>query len=92
MATNWSNLAAHLRKRSTEICADNNCNVDEGEHRCESYAYITANGALLDICMPDYFAGCSFPYAAISLPWHGNGDDLDSAVAMEIEEIEGEAR
>ena len=67
-------LAQYLRKRSKEICLDNECTEDE--HKCESYAYITKKGSLLDICYPDYFQGHSGSYAAIGLPWSGSQREL----------------
>jgi hypothetical protein len=63
-----------LAGRSKEICRDNAC-TDE-EHKCESYAYITADGHLLDICTSDYFQGSSKPHAAVSLPWDGTAEEL----------------
>ena len=77
-----STLASYLRQRSKEICADNRCTADE--HQCESYAYIAADGRLLDICMPDYFQGSSQPYATIPLPWTGRQDELDEEVAADL--------
>ena len=72
-------LAQYLKQRSKEICADNECTEDE--HNCGSYAYITKDGDLLDICIPDYFQGSSEPYAAIPLPWDGAQEELDDEVA-----------
>ena len=79
-------LAQYLRRRSREICADNQCMDDD--HKCESYAYITADYRLIDICIPDYFQGYAKPYAAISLPWTGNQHQLERVVD---EQLEGEA-
>jgi hypothetical protein len=67
-------LAQYLKQRSKEICKDNNCTEDN--HNCESYAYITNDGQLLDICYPDFFQGSSKPHAAISLPWNGTQKEL----------------
>lgn len=72
-------LSAYLTKRSAEICRDNDCT--EAEHHCESYAYIDADGGLLDICYPDFFQGCSRPYAAIPLPWSGTPEELAEEIA-----------
>ena len=71
-------LAQYLKERSKEICADNECTEDE--HNCGSYAYITKDGDLLDICIPDYFQGSGEPYAAIPLPWDGTQEELDDEV------------
>lgn len=69
-----ADLARHLRRRSKEICALNGCTEDE--HNCESYAYVRHDMKLLDICISDYFQGCSAPHAAISLPFDGSAEDL----------------
>ncbi len=79
-------LAAYLRKRSKEICADNGCTEDE--HKCESYAYVNSDGQLLDICCSDYFQGSSKPVAAISLPWDGTQAELDNEIAEQTFEEE----
>lgn len=63
-------LAQHLKERSKEICALNKC-TDE-QHNCEAYAYVRWDMQLLDICISDYFQGCSKPHAAIPLPWKGS--------------------
>ena len=84
-------LAAYLRNRSIEICLDNDCCVAGAGidvHYCDSYAYITAQGVLLDICQPDYFVGSSHPVAAISLPWEGSSVELVDEVNDQIEEGE----
>lgn len=81
----WNALAKHLAECSAKICRDNDCNEDR--HNCESYAYISADG-LLDLCGADYFQGSSKPYAAISLPWLGTGEELKKEVLEEIEESE----
>jgi hypothetical protein len=80
---NWNKLAKYLKKRSKEICRDNKCTEDN--HNCESYAYITEEGDLLDICTSDYFQGSSKPNAAISLPFNGSGQDLKRQVEIEID-------
>ena len=72
-------LAQYLTERSKEICADNECTEDE--HNCGSYAYITKDGDLLNICSPDYFQGFGEPYAAIPLPWNGTQEDLDDEIS-----------
>ena len=74
-------LSDYLAQRSKEICADNECTEDE--HNCGSYAYITKDGDLLDICIPDYFQGSSEPYAAIPLPWSGTQEELDDEVVQQ---------
>lgn len=79
------NLAQYLRSRSREICRDNGCKA--GNHNCESYAYITADYRLMDICAPDYFQGCSKPHAAIPLPWRGGMRDLKRAVDNDCSEM-----
>jgi hypothetical protein len=71
-------LAQYLKKRSVEICKDNNCTEDN--HNCESYAYINADKQLLDICGSDYFQGSSKPHAAIPLPWTGTQAELEREV------------
>ncbi len=78
-------LAERLHERSAEICADNGCTDDE--HKCESYAYIREDGELLDICASDYFVGCSRPYAAVSLPWNGDGFELREEVDGQCAEM-----
>jgi hypothetical protein len=75
-------LAAYLRKRSAEICSDSGCTEDT--HNCDSYAYITADYQLLDICMHEWFATAT--YAAISLPWTGSQSELEKAVDKDIRE------
>lgn len=74
-----ADLARHLRRRSKEICKLNGCTEDE--HKCESYAYVRHDLALLDVCGSDYFQGCSKPYAAICLPFDGGAEDLMTDVA-----------
>jgi hypothetical protein len=75
----WNKLSAYLRRRSREICKDNNCTRDG--HNCESYAYIRVDGTLIDICISDYFCGGYGPYAAIPMPWIGTGRELRDAVS-----------
>jgi ribosomal protein L37AE/L43A len=77
--TDWNELAQYLKERSAEICQLNGCTEDQ--HNCESYAYIDANGRLLDVCGSDYFQGSGEPYAGISLPFEGTGDELKEEVA-----------
>jgi hypothetical protein len=72
-------LAHYLAQQSKDICAMNDCTEDE--HHCESYAYITKDGNLLDICASDYFQGSSEPFAAIPLPWTGTQEELDNDIA-----------
>lgn len=74
----WTELSNHLKAKSKEICKTNRCK--RGEHNCESYAYIKPDGVLLDVCMSDYFQGCTLPVAAIPMPWSGCGRDLKKAV------------
>lgn len=71
-------LSDYLTKRSDEICQDNSC--EEDSHHCESYAYISRDGQLLDICAADYFQGSSNSYAAISLPWIGTQLELEEEI------------
>lgn len=73
-----NNLVAYLKEQSQIVCALNNCT--EYNHYCESYAYITEDMSLLDICRSDYFQGSSKPHAAIPLPWHGEAKDLQVEV------------
>jgi hypothetical protein len=80
------NLSQYLRRRSREICKDNGCK--KGEHNCESYAYITKDLKLMDICYPDFFQGCSQPHAAIALPWTGNMTELKQEVDEQCFEME----
>ena len=72
-------LATYLTQQSKEICTMNKCTEDE--HHCESYAYISKSGRLLDICGSDYFQGSSKPYAAIPLPWSGTQEELEDEIA-----------
>ena len=84
-------LAQYLKRRSKEICRDNNCKKslrERDEHRCESYAYINKKGELLDICASDYFQGSSEPVAAIALPWSGSQRELMREVREDIGEQE----
>jgi len=67
-------LSAELKRQSKDICAMNHCTSEE--HYCESYAYISKDGWILDICYPDYFQGTSKSHAAICLPWSGTGKEL----------------
>ncbi len=83
---NMATLSQYLRRRSKEICADNNCREDS--HHCESYAYINQQCQLMDICACDYFQGCSKPHAAIPLPWTGNQKELEAEVADQCAEME----
>ena len=76
---NWDSLAQQLQASSAEVCGLNNCTEDQ--HNCESYAYITADGQLLDICGSDFFQGSSDPVAAVPLPWQGSGQELQDEVA-----------
>ena len=86
----WNEIVEYLKNRSVEICKDNGCDLENDNHNCESYAYITANGQLLDVSGADYFAGTSDPYAAISLPFTGTGDDLKNEVEEQTFEEESE--
>lgn len=79
-------LAKYLKKRSKEICRDNECT--EEDHNCESYAYINKRGDLLDICSPDFFQGSSEPHAAIALPWTGSQKELMEQVREDCFEME----
>lgn len=79
-------LAYQLAQRSQEICQDNDCTEDQ--HNCESFAYINADMRILDICIPDYFQGCSAPHACIPLPWHGTQDELEAEVQSQCAEWE----
>jgi hypothetical protein len=86
-------LSNYLRKRSKEICRDNECAKQirkNGEHRCESYAYINEDYCLLDICSSDYFVGSSAPCAAISLPWTGTQRELEAEIDDQIAENEAD--
>lgn len=80
------NLAQYLKRRSREICKDNQCTRDN--HNCESYAYINSEMQLLDICISDYFQGSSKPYAAIPLPWTGGMKELRKEVEDQCAEME----
>lgn len=79
-------LSKYLKKRSKEICRDNEC--DDDDHNCESYAYITKDGRLLDICASDFFNGHDGPYAAIALPWSGNQKELMRQVREDCYDME----
>lgn len=85
MEAKYAELAKHLARRSLEICAQNSCT--ELEHRCESYAYIREDGALLDICASDFFTGCARAHAAVSLPWAGTAEELREEVAEQCAEM-----
>ena len=81
------NLAQYLKQRSREICKDNGCKRGQ-DHKCESYAYITKDMKLLDICYPDYFQGTSSPHAAVCLPWSGGMRELKAEVAEQCWDVE----
>ena len=81
----WDELAEQLTRYSKEICEDNGCTDDE--HNCGSYAYISQDGNLWDICLPDCWPGRGSydedrygKIAAIPLPWDGSGTELRAAV------------
>ena len=83
--TGWEALAAELVIRSREICAMNECT--EEDHNCESYAYVAADGSLLDVCPSDYFQGWGSEdeeahggCAAVSLPLDDGGAELYDTV------------
>ncbi|MBI4397288.1 MAG: hypothetical protein HY548_09345 [Elusimicrobia bacterium] len=78
------NLAKYLTDRSQEICRDNNCRPEADEHSCGSFAYITHDMRLIDVCLPDYFAGYGGHYAAIPLPWRGTQQELQKEVQEQI--------
>ena len=87
----WNALAKFLGDTSIDICKDNDCDIDHDKHNCESYAYISADGMMHDICYPDYWQGWGADdiayhgnIAAIPLPWHGHGQDLKSAVDNDL--------
>jgi hypothetical protein len=81
-------LSKYLKQRSKEICRDNKCTEDQ--HNCESYAYITHDGKLMDICASDYWIGSSRPHAAIPLPWTGNQKELEKEIKNSVAEMETE--
>jgi hypothetical protein len=83
---NLTELVEYLKERSKEICKENKCTEDN--HNCESYAYITYNGALLDICLPDYFVGSGKPYAGIPLPFFNDNDG--PVTENDIEDLKNE--
>lgn len=84
--------ALFLGKYSEEICETNGCTEDD--HKCESYAYIQVETdvnvitgvtmlkehALLTVCAPDYFQGCSSEHVALPLPWDGSADELEASI------------
>lgn len=81
----WDELAAVLELESAEICTENECT--EEEHYCGSVAYISVDGELADICIPDMFRGWGSrdmrehgSLACVPLPWEGNGEALKQAV------------
>jgi hypothetical protein len=82
--TSTETLAQYLMRRSVDICHDNECTEDQ--HHCESYAYINADGQLLDLCGSDYFQGSSQPYACISMPWTGTQAQLEIEIENSIED------
>ena len=77
-----ADMAEFLARKSKIICEANNCTEDD--HRCEVYAYFDGNHRLLDICLSDYFQGCSGPCAAIPLPWSGTQEELDEKIDEEL--------
>ncbi len=85
----WEKLAKDLTEQSERICAMNDCT--EYDHHCESYAYISADGAIHDICCSDFWQGfgsCDIEkygnIAALPLPWVGNGQDLKAAIDADL--------
>lgn len=74
----WEKLSDYLKRKSKDICEDNECTDDE--HHCGSFAYVTitcdGEPCLLGICLPDYFGGSSKPCAAIPLPWDGDSEGI----------------
>lgn len=76
-------LSSYLKKRSKEICRDNQCKEDH--HNCESYACVLRDGTLLDICISDYFAGSKEDFAAILLPWTGTQEELEEAIREDLD-------
>lgn len=90
----WQELAEYLESTSKDVCKDNECT--EEEHNCESYAYITEHGELIDVCASDFFQGWGQAdidsrgqYAALALPWIGNGRELKREVGQLLPEAEG---
>ncbi len=86
----WDELSTYLIKQSKEICELNQCTEDN--HRCESYAYITRDSSLIDICSSDYFTGWGSrdielhgDIAAVPLPWSGTGQELWDEVDSQTE-------
>ncbi len=77
-------LSDYLAQQSRKICQMNGCAEDN--HKCESYAYITKDMDLLDVCYSDFFQGTSEPYAAIMLPWSGTQEELENVVAEQCAE------
>ena len=85
----WQELAEELAAKSAEICGDNGCHGDE--HYCESYAYISQDGVVHDVCLPDYWGGWGSrdverhgELAAVPMPFHGSGLDLRGYVDENI--------
>ena len=84
----WHRLAVALRISSRRICHDNGCAEDN--HNCESYAYISEDGELHDICLSDYWQGwgdhdrkAHGRIAPIPLPFVGTGKELKEMVENE---------
>lgn len=87
--TEWDHLAEFLVLRSEKICEDNGCT--KKKHFCESNAYITENGHLVDICVSDFFQEWGFhdkdkfgQLVVIPLPWKGTGKKLKDIIDSEI--------
>ena len=85
----WDRLSAHLLARAEEICLDNECT--EEEHFCDSSAYVTEGGDLIDVCLSDYFQGWGSAdeeargqYAVVSLGSAGSGAALYADVMAEL--------
>ncbi len=71
----YAATAKFLRKKSKEICKDNECKEDA--HKCGSVAYFNEDG-LADICNPDYASRQYWSY--VSLPFAGFGADLEREI------------
>ena len=77
-------LGRYIESRGREICRDNECQPEDDLHNCESYAYITSDYKLLDICASDFFQGHGEPVAGVLLPWDGSLELLKEEIDEQI--------
>lgn len=90
-AEHYERIAEYLCEQSNDICESNECNIEDDEHNCESYAYFDYDHeahlyTLETVCLPDY---CQRSYdIAIGLPFDDNGTGLlDMLDMLDMEDL-----